>query len=302
MIGSHYLAALRTFLLTLAVVDDLRRSRSSRPSTPATSRSRHEVLSPHSARSVRRGRCSQGSVLVARSRSPRRAGRLVHSSGVHAIVAGVLLGFAVPSMRRSGRVPVRASQNTSNTGGARSSAVDRCSGLRVLAAGVTVGGWTVWLARHASRGRGNPGGFVGGKPLGVLVATYVIARYPGQPGHRPLLVDVLGLSLLAGDGFTVSLLIGELASEGVAPRATRQSRRARRNLTAAALALAIVCEPKQRLSAMVAAEADHTDVPTRASPNVMGETAPMGSVGRCRPDFPAHRVSLYRRRGPVWSV
>ncbi|MHA6783718.1 Na+/H+ antiporter NhaA [Pseudonocardia saturnea] len=51
-----------------------------------------------------------------------------------------------------------------------------------------------------------------GKPVGVMGATWLVQRFT----HARLADglswwDVLGLSLLAGIGFTVSLLIGELA-------------------------------------------------------------------------------------------
>jgi NhaA family Na+:H+ antiporter len=55
-------------------------------------------------------------------------------------------------------------------------------------------------------------GLVVGKPLGVLGATWVVQRFTrAQLAPELSWWDVLGLSLLAGIGFTVSLLIGELA-------------------------------------------------------------------------------------------
>jgi Na+:H+ antiporter, NhaA family len=82
-----------------------------------------------------------------------------------------------------------------------------------FAAGVTVGGWTglgasllhpVTIGVFAA--------LVVGKPLGVLTTTYVLARFTGATLDDDLAWrDVLGVALLAGIGFTVSLLIGELA-------------------------------------------------------------------------------------------
>ena len=55
-------------------------------------------------------------------------------------------------------------------------------------------------------------GLVVGKAVGITGATYLIARFTRATLDRHLRwVDVLGLSVLAGVGFTVSLLIGDLA-------------------------------------------------------------------------------------------
>ena len=51
-----------------------------------------------------------------------------------------------------------------------------------------------------------------GKPVGVFVTTFLLAKFTGASLDDDLAWrDVLGVSLLAGIGFTVSLLIGELA-------------------------------------------------------------------------------------------
>ncbi len=55
-------------------------------------------------------------------------------------------------------------------------------------------------------------GLVLGKPIGVLTTTYLLARFTHATLDEDLAWrDVLGVALLAGIGFTVSLLIGELA-------------------------------------------------------------------------------------------
>ncbi len=55
-------------------------------------------------------------------------------------------------------------------------------------------------------------GLVVGKTVGVLGATWLVQRFTRAAlGDGVSWWDVLGLSLLAGIGFTVSLLIGELA-------------------------------------------------------------------------------------------
>ena len=55
-------------------------------------------------------------------------------------------------------------------------------------------------------------GLVVGKPIGVWGTTYLLARFTGARLDDELAWrDVLGVALLGGIGFTVSLLIGELA-------------------------------------------------------------------------------------------
>jgi len=55
-------------------------------------------------------------------------------------------------------------------------------------------------------------GLVVGKPVGVLGATWLVAHFTRAELDSDLSWwDVLGLAMLAGVGFTVSLLIGELA-------------------------------------------------------------------------------------------
>jgi Na+:H+ antiporter, NhaA family len=55
-------------------------------------------------------------------------------------------------------------------------------------------------------------GLVVGKTIGILGASYLVARLTRAELDEELSwFDVLGLALLGGIGFTVSLLIGELA-------------------------------------------------------------------------------------------
>ncbi|NMH97548.1 hypothetical protein HF526_09515 [Pseudonocardia sp. K10HN5] len=55
-------------------------------------------------------------------------------------------------------------------------------------------------------------GLAAGEPVGVLGATWLVQRFTrAQLAEGLSWCDVLGLALLAGIGFTVSLLIGELA-------------------------------------------------------------------------------------------
>jgi Na+:H+ antiporter, NhaA family len=84
-----------------------------------------------------------------------------------------------------------------------------------FAAGVTVGGWSGLgdsLLRPVTDGV--IAGLVIGKPLGVFITAFLLARFTHAALDDDLAWwDVLGVSLLAGIGFTVSLLIGQLAFE-----------------------------------------------------------------------------------------
>ncbi len=105
VISTHLPVALRTFLLTLAVVDDLLAITiiavfyTERPRPRPTSRL---ALLPIAR--LRGPASSAGSQRGVRppARSPLVAWALVHASGVHATVAGVLLAFTVPVRRRDG--------------------------------------------------------------------------------------------------------------------------------------------------------------------------------------------------------
>jgi NhaA family Na+:H+ antiporter len=138
---------------------------------------------------------------------------LVHASGVHATVAGVLLAFAVPVRREAheGRGLAEHLEHLVRPISA---------GLAVpifafFAAGVTVGGPSGFAeALTDPVAVGIVAGLLVGKSVGVFGSTWLLARFTRADLDEGLAwVDVAGLSLLAGIGFTVSLLIGELAFE-----------------------------------------------------------------------------------------
>ena len=83
----------------------------------------------------------------------------------------------------------------------------------LFAAGVTLGGLSGLVESLTDRvALEIIAGLVVGKTVGVFGATYLVARLTRARLDQHLRwVDVLGLSILAGVGFTVSLLIGELA-------------------------------------------------------------------------------------------
>jgi Na+:H+ antiporter, NhaA family len=140
---------------------------------------------------------------------------LVHASGVHATVAGVLLAFTVPVVRSNAAGP--------DTGPGLAEHFEHrfrplSAGVAVpvfafFAAGVSVGGLSGLVDSLSDRvALGVVAGLVVGKAVGITGATWLVSRFTRARLDEELgWPDVIGLSLLGGIGFTVSLLIGELA-------------------------------------------------------------------------------------------
>ncbi len=212
VISTHLPSALRTFLLTLAVVDDLLAIL-----IIAVFYTSSLAWGPLALALIPLGLFAW--LVQCRVRSwwlllPLAVATwvLVHESGVHATVAGVLLGFAVPVIRRAPGPGPGLAEHFEHRFRPLSAGV-AVPIFAFFAAGVTVagaGGLGASLADSVTLGI--IAGLVVGKPVGVLGATWLVQRFTrarladglGWP-------DVLGLALLAGIGFTVSLLIGELA-------------------------------------------------------------------------------------------
>ncbi|MEJ9080212.1 Na+/H+ antiporter NhaA [Gordonia malaquae] len=131
----------------------------------------------------------------------------VHSSGVHATVAGVLLGFTVPAIAREGEGHPRTESI-----GERVTPYSTAIALPLFAfasAGVTVVGLG-HIVQPVSVGIF--AGLVVGKVIGVMATVAIVTRItplrlPDAIGLR----DLLPVGLLTGIGFTVALLIAELS-------------------------------------------------------------------------------------------
>ena len=211
VISTHLPAALRTFLLTLAVVDDLL-------AIAVIAVFYTDSLSPVPlALAV----LPLGLFAVLVQRRVRSwwlllplavaTWALVHESGVHATVAGVLLGFAVPVIRRDkGPGPGLAEHFEHRF--RPISAGFAVPVFAFFAAGVTVVGGGLGASLGDAVTLGIVVGLVVGKAVGVLGSTWLVQRFTRARLAEGLSWwDVLGVALLAGIGFTVSLLIGELA-------------------------------------------------------------------------------------------
>ncbi|MBA2955395.1 Na+/H+ antiporter NhaA [Nocardioides sp. MAH-18] len=202
VINTHLPSGLRTFLLALAVVDDLLAI---------------TVIAVFYTDDLHLLWLAAAAVPIAAFAALARrdhgawllvplglvAWTFVHSSGVHATVAGVLLGFMIP-VRRAHAVehvvrPISA-------------------GVAVplfafFSAGVYVGGLDGLIEAETDPiAVGIVVGLVLGKTVGITGATWLLARFTRADLDDDLAwADVLGMSMLAGVGFTVSLLISELA-------------------------------------------------------------------------------------------
>jgi len=209
VLSTHLPTALRTFLLTLAVVDDLLAI-----TVIAVFFTDDLALGPLALAlipialfgvAVQRGIHAWWLLLPLAV----AAWALVHASGVHATVAGVVLGFTVPVLGRLGTPTAELFEHALRP----ASAVFAVPVFAFFAAGVTVGGWSGLgdSLRHPITD-GVIAGLVIGKPLGVLLTAYLLAKFTHASLDDDLAWrDVLGVALLGGIGFTVSLLIGELA-------------------------------------------------------------------------------------------
>ncbi|HYO02038.1 MAG TPA: Na+/H+ antiporter NhaA [Mycobacterium sp.] len=207
VLSTHLPTALRTFLLTLAVVDDLLAI-----IVIAAFYTDHLAPVPLAlalipgglfAAAVQRG-VTRWWVLLPLAVA---TWALVHASGIHATVAGVVLGFTVPVLGRHALAERFEHQLRPVSAGVAVPV------FAFFAAGVTVGGWGgLGDALSHPATIGVMAGLVLGKPLGVLITTFLLARFTRAALDDDLAWrDVLGVALLAGIGFTVSLLIGELA-------------------------------------------------------------------------------------------
>jgi Na+:H+ antiporter, NhaA family len=141
---------------------------------------------------------------------------LVHASGIHATVAGVLLAFTVPVVRSEAAGGPDAGPGMAEHFEHRVRPLSAGVAVPIFAffsAGVAIGGLSgLGASLRDSVAIGIVVGLVLGKAIGISGATWLVARFTrAQLDENLGWPDVIGLSLLGGMGFTVSLLITELA-------------------------------------------------------------------------------------------
>jgi len=140
----------------------------------------------------------------------------MHASGVHSTIAGVVLGFTVPALARRGE---------------QMSIAERfehlwrpvSAGLAVpvfalFAAGVSMSPEALKSTASDPAAQGVAIGLVVGKPIGILLATLLLVKLT-KANLDPTVkwLDLFAVTVVAGVGFTVSLLIGELSFDASSP-------------------------------------------------------------------------------------
>lgn len=221
LVGTHLPSALRTFLLTLAIVDDLLAiliiaifyTGDLRPMfllVALVPIALFALLAQKAQSWFHRSYTAAWILLLPLGLV---TWALFLNSGIHATIAGVVLAFLVPATPRE-------------EDGVRHSLAETfehrfrplSSGVAVpvfafLSAGVAVGGLSGLVASWASPvALGIMVGLVGGKILGIVGTTFLVTRLR-RANLDPAIrwVDLVGMAAVAGIGFTVSLLVAELS-------------------------------------------------------------------------------------------
>jgi NhaA family Na+:H+ antiporter len=213
VIGTALPSALRAFLLTLAVVDDL--CAILIIAIFYTSAIHYAALAGAAAclvlfRLLLRADVHGWYVYVPLALV---AWGLTLNSGVHATICGVAMGLMLRCTRREGE---------RHSPGERVEHLLRplSAGLAVplfalFAAGVSVSATSLREVFHHPETLGVVIGLVAGKAFGVFGGTWFAARFTRAELNPDLRwPDVLAVAALGGIGFTVALLIGELAFAG----------------------------------------------------------------------------------------
>ncbi len=222
IIGSHLPSALRIFLLTLAVVDDLIAitiialfyTESVNVAALAlflVPVVLFGVLVQTRSRWFAENRWAPWLVLLPLAVV---AWALLHEAGIHATIAGVVLGFLVPVRRKDASageghglaLTFEHAYRPLSTGFA-------VPVFAFFSAGVAVGGWGGLVESVSSPvALGIIVGLVLGKPIGIVASTWLLTRFTRADLDASLRWgDMAGVGVLAGIGFTVSLLVGELS-------------------------------------------------------------------------------------------
>ncbi|MDT0269039.1 Na+/H+ antiporter NhaA [Streptomyces sp. DSM 44915] len=218
VVGRHLPAALRTFLLTLATVDDMVAVLVI--AVAYTSGLSLTALGLAALGLALFGYLQNGrgpAVTRVRARVPGwlllgplalTSWALTHASGVHATIAGVAMGLLMRTTTRDGE-PTSPSHRAERLLRPVSAGL-ALPAFALLSAGVSLAGadgfWTSGITW------GILAGLVGGKLVGILGAVWLTARFTSAHLNPRLgWPDIAGLAALAGIGCTVSLLIAELS-------------------------------------------------------------------------------------------
>lgn len=212
VVGRNLPVALRAFLLSLAVVDDLGAiiviavfySEKFNPMDFAVSLALLAVYGVLQWRRVRGWPIFVGLAVLAWA--------FMHESGVHATIAGVAAGMLT-------RVKAEPGEEQSPGDHAEHTIRPISAGFAVpvfafFAAGVSLKGTSLGAVLENPIAIGVMVGLVLGKPIGVITTAYVTAKFTRAELSKDIgWLDVGAIGFLSGIGFTVSLLIAELAFE-----------------------------------------------------------------------------------------
>jgi len=291
IVGSHLPSALRIFLLTLAVVDDLIAITiiaifysDDVQSTPlllalipfalyAFLAQKYRLFFDRRASAAWLVLLPIGFVVWA----------LVHAGGIHATVAGVLLGFTVPVLHRTSGGGDTNGPGLSEVFEHRFRPLSAGFAVPVFAffsAGVTIGGWEGLVSAVTDPvALGIILGLVVGKPIGIVGTTWLMSkinRVRLDPSLR--WIDLIGVAILAGIGFTVSLLIADLS---FTPDGTTNDHAKVGILLASVLAAMLASvilrarnRTYRRIEAEEAVDADHDGIPDVYQQDRDAETGP----------------------------
>lgn len=224
IIGSHLPSALRIFLLTLAVVDDLIAITiiaffysSDLQVMPLLLALIPLAIYAFLAQKFRYffGRHTAAAWLILLPLGV-VTWALVHASGIHATVAGVLLGFAIPVIRSQAAGGPEAGPGLAEIFEHRFRPISAGIAVPIFAffsAGVAVGGWEgLGSALADPVALGIIVALVLGKPVGIMGTTWLLTKTSrARLDESFTWIDVFGVAVLAGIGFTVSLLVAELS-------------------------------------------------------------------------------------------
>lgn len=211
IVGSSLPGQLRAFLLTLAVVDDL---------IVIIIIAAFYAAGFNFVALLLAGACFIGYALLQHFRVtnilyylPLAIGAwwFTHESGIHATIAGVLLGLLT-------RVRTDPTEDVSPAERVEHLLAPYSAGVAVpffalMSAGVVIGGGAQLVADPVVIGVVL--GLVIGKPVGVFGGSWLLTRLTKAEIDEDIAwIDVFGVAVLAGVGFTVSLLVSDLSFTG----------------------------------------------------------------------------------------
>lgn len=291
LIGSHLPASLRIFLLTLAVVDDLLAiaiiaifyTDAIDPVPLVLSLATIAVYGLIAQRYRALFGMKPAAAWVILLPIGIVAWAFMHASGIHATIAGVLLAFTIPVLHTKGNRERDAAPGLAEQFEHRFRPLSAGLAVPVFAffsAGVAIGGLDGFVSALT-----DPvsvaiiAALVLGKPIGITATTWLVTRL-AQVRLDPSLkwLDIAGVGLLAGIGFTVSLLIAELSfvSDDPAHDHAKVAILAA-SVVAATLASVVLVARNRRyrkISELEAIDADNDGIPDVYEPDTQANPGP----------------------------